>query len=450
MISSLRKLLIVIPVMALILFGSTMPARASQLNVPPQQGSNLAIDPVQPFVTGNHPDVTVHLTDQYGKPIPKQTITILIDGKRKARIQTDSRGIATMNLQFKLAAGTYNLVAIYPGIISIGVSPAVTQTKLVVEPAKLEIHTIPATPGVVFKLNNQTYTTDSSGAVTIQINTSGIYSLNVLPIDQKSLPSNVRMEFSRWNDNVFTANRQVYIPRDSHMEAGFTIKYQVTQIFHDTEGNLIDPARISSMVIKGSGEAFTFNKAGPIWLPANRLLRRISENLESDPILYYSNDVMVDGASVVNRGEQRFDIRPGDVWNVKILLYTINFSAQDAMFHFPIGKGIELTYPNGRTQQFSFNSPNAAITIPSLARGSYTARVIGAGGSAPLTPIHLSRDQDVQLLMLSYLDIAVIVGLPLLIALVFFFIGRPLWLRVLLHPSKFRELVYQDTQRDAS
>jgi hypothetical protein len=120
------------------------------------------------------------------------------------------------------------------------------------------------------------------------------------------------------------------------------------------------------------------------------------------------------------------------------------------MFHFPIGKGIELTYPDGRKQEFLFDSSNAEITIPSLARGSYSARIIGAGGSAPPTPVHLSRDQGVELLMLSYLDMAVIVGIPLLIALLFFFIGRPRWLRVLRHPSKFRELVYQNTQRDVS
>jgi hypothetical protein len=55
----------------------------------------------------------------------------------------------------------------------------------------------------------------------------------------------------------------------------------------------------------------------------------------------------------------------------------------------------------------------------------------------------LSRDQSVELLVLSYLDMAVIVGVPLLIALVFFFIGRPWWLQVLRHPSKYRELVYE-------
>jgi hypothetical protein len=449
MTNSFRRLSVILTVAVLVLCASIVPVHASDLGAPPLALSNLTIDPIQPFVTGDHPTVTVHLTGQYGKPIPKQPITILIDGKRKARGETDSRGIATLPLQYKFPAGTYTVTAIYPGILTIGLPAAIAKASMVVQPAKLAIYTVPPTPGVVFKLNDKTYTTDQNGAAVIQVNVSGMYPLQILPIDQTKLPSNIRMEFARWNDNVFTPNRQVYFPRDSRLEAGLTIKYQVSQVFRDTEGKLVDPSRISSMIIKGAGNTYTFNKAGPIWLPANRLTRRIGQNLESDEILYYFRDATIDGASVVNKGEQRFRIHPDDVWPVEVLLYTINFSAQDALFHAPIGKGIELTYPDGHKRQFLFNSSNAQLTIPSLARGSYSAKIIGVGGSAPATPVHLSRDQNVQLLMLSYLDIALIVGIPLLIALIFFFLGRPLWLRVLRHPSKYRDLVYQNSQRDA-
>jgi hypothetical protein len=62
--------------------------------------------------------------------------------------------------------------------------------------------------------------------------------------------------------------------------------------------------------------------------------------------------------------------------------------------------------------------------------------------------VHLSRDQDVELLMLSFLDIALIIGIPLIIALSFFFIGRPYWARVIRHPSKYKELVYESRSRD--
>jgi hypothetical protein len=153
---------------------------------------------------------------------------------------------------------------------------------------------------------------------------------------------------------------------------------------------------------------------------------------------------------VINRSEQRFHIRPDDTWPIQVLLYSVRFTARDAMFHFPIGKGIELTYPDGHKENFIFDSDNKQIVIPSLARGSYSARIIGVGGSSPPTPIYLSRDQDTELLMLSYLDIALIIGVPLAIALAFFFLGRPYWLRVVRHPSKYKELIYQNTSRDIS
>ncbi len=446
----IRRLLMTITVAVLVLFEPILSVRASSLNAEQRALSNLTIEPLKPIVTGDHPAITVHLTAEFGKPIPKQPIIILVDGKRKGRGITDSNGIATITLKYKFAAGEYQITAFYPGVTNIGVPSAAAKITMVVEVAKLEIYTVPPTPGVVFVLNGQNFTTDENGVTNLQVDLSGTYRLEVLPIDENSLPPNVRMEFGRWNDNVFTQKREVHFPRKDRLEAGFTVNYQVNQEFYDLQGEKVDPARISSITLRGVGTTFTFDKVGPIWLPANRLTRRIGDRLESEEILYYFRDVTIDGANVVNRGEQRFRIRPNDIWPVQVLLYSVHFSARDAMFHSPIGKGIELTYPDGHKKEFFFDSPDAEIVIPSLARGSYSARIIGAGGSAPPTPVHLSRDASVELLMLSYPDIAVIAGIPLLIALTFFFVGRPKWLRVLRHPSKYRELVYQNTQRDTS
>ena len=450
---SIRYAVVTLTVAFLSLLGSTMPVYAQGSNHSALQGrkpANLLIEPLKPFVLGDHPVISVQLTAEFGAPIPNQPIIIMVEGVRKAEGRTDSRGVASIPLRYKFAAGTYHIKAIYPGIVSIGVNRATAEADIVIEPAKVAIYTVPPVPGVKFKLNHKIYTSDENGIVELAVNTSGVYTLEVLPIDEDNLPSNTQLEFARWNDNVFTANRRVYFPRARRLEAGFIVNYQMDQIFYDTTGEPVDPARVSSMVIRGIGNTYTLDGAGPVWLPSNRLTRRVSERLESQEILYYFRDVTIDGANVINRSEQRFHIRPNDTWPIQVLLYSVRFTARDAMFHFPIGKGIELTYPDGRMEKFFFDSNNAQIMIPSLARGSYSAKITGAGGSAPPTPIHLSRDQDVQLLMLSYLDIALIIGIPLSIALAFFFIGRPYWLRVVRHPSKYKELVYQNTSRDIS
>lgn len=445
---SFSRPLIITFVILLSLFMLTTPVHASEM----LQGrpANLTIEPLKPLVTGDHPTIIVSLTAEFGQPIPNQPIIIIVDGVRKGEGRTDSRGIAAITLKYRFPAGTYHVQAIYPGIISIGVNRATAEIGMVVEPAKLAIYTVPPVPGVDFKLGEQTYTTDENGVADIEVSLSGVYTLEVLPIDKNNLPSNIRMEFTRWNDNVFTEKRSVYFPRARRLEVGFTVSYQVNQKFFDTSGELVDPSRVSSMTVRGVGNSHTFDRAGLIWLPANRLTRRIGERLESEEILYYFREVTIDGANVINKGQQRFRIRPDDTWPIQVLLYSAHFSARDAMLNFPIGRGIELTYPDGHKQEFLFDSSDAEIVIPSLARGSYTAKIIGVGGSAPPTPIHLSRDQSVELLMLSYLDIAVIVGIPLLIALAFFFIGRPRWFQVLRHPSKYKELVYRNTRRDVS
>jgi len=450
---SIRYAVVTLTVAFLSLLSSTMPVYAQGSNHSALQGrkpANLLIEPLKPFVLGDHPVINVQLTAEFGAPIPNQPIIIMVEGVRKAEGRTDSRGVASIPLRYKFAAGTYHIKAIYPGIVSIGVNRATAEADIIIEPAKVAIYTVPPVPGVKFKLNHKIYTSDENGIVELAVNTSGVYTLEVLPIDEDNLPSNTQLEFARWNDNVFTANRRVYFPRARRLEAGFIVNYQMDQIFYDTTGEPVDPARVSSMIIRGIGNTYTLDGAGPVWLPSNRLTRRVSERLESQEILYYFRDVTIDGANVINRSEQRFHIRPNDTWPIQVLLYSVRFTARDAMFHFPIGKGIELTYPDGRMEKFFFDSNNAQIMIPSLARGSYSAKITGAGGSAPPTPIHLSRDQDVQLLMLSYLDIALIIGIPLSIALAFFFIGRPYWLRVVRHPSKYKELVYQNNSRDIS
>ena len=448
---SIRHVVVSLNVVFLSLLSWTIPVYAQGPNQSAVQGrkpANLIIEPLKPFVLGDHPVINVELTAEFGAPIPNQPIIIMMDGVRKAKGRTDSRGVASIPLQYKFPAGTYHIKAIYPGIVSIGVNRAVAEADFVIEPAKAAIYTVPPVPGVKFKLNNEIYTADENGVVELSVNTSGVYSLEVLPMDEDKLSSDTQLAFARWNDNVFTAKRKVYFPRARRLEAGFLVNYQVDQIFYDATGEQVDPARVSSMVIRGIGNTYTLDGAGPVWLPSNRLTRRIGERLQSQEILYFFRDVTIDGANVINRSEQRFHINPNDTWPIQVLLYSARFTARDAMFHFPIGKGIELTYPDGHVEKFFFDSGKAQITIPSLARGSYSAKITGIGGSAPPTPIYLSRDQDVELLMLSYLDIALIIGIPLSIALAFFFIGRPHWMRVVRHPSKYKELVYQNNSRD--
>jgi hypothetical protein len=69
--------------------------------------------------------------------------------------------------------------------------------------------------------------------------------------------------------------------------------------------------------------------------------------------------------------------------------------------------------------------PNAELSIRSLVRGIYRVNVSGAPGISPISPIALSRDQDVQLLVISYLDLAIGAVLAAALGFGLIFIGRP-------------------------
>jgi hypothetical protein len=105
-------------------------------------------------------------------------------------------------------------------------------------------------------------------------------------------------------------------------------------------------------------------------------------------------------------------------------LYSARFTARDALFGFPIGTGIHMEYPDGETQSYSFDL-DEGYTLEGLARGIYRVTVIGAQGYAPPTPIALSRNQDVELMVFSYLDMGVIASIGLLLSVGLLWYGRP-------------------------
>jgi hypothetical protein len=87
------------------LFAVATPVHAGGM-APLRKPANLAIEPLKRFVTGDHPTIVVHLTAEFGAPIPNQPILILVDGVRKGEGRTDSRGIAAIPLKYKFPSGS--------------------------------------------------------------------------------------------------------------------------------------------------------------------------------------------------------------------------------------------------------------------------------------------------------------------------------------------------------
>ncbi|HXD11618.1 MAG TPA: hypothetical protein VN653_16255 [Anaerolineales bacterium] len=240
----------------------------------------------------------------------------------------------------------------------------------------------------------------------------------------KTEDENMKIEFSRWGDDTFVPYRDIEVPLTQPLDVGFEVSYQVSHTFINLDSQPVDPARITSVTVKGSnGTTYTFSDNQPHWLLAGRVIR-LSNGLEQTRILYSVIDVTIDGSNVVSQAQQRFYAEPNDVWPLKLLLYSARFTARDALFRFPIGTGIQMEYPDGDIKTFKFDSSNE-YSSEGLARGIYHVTVIGVRGIAPPTPIALSRNQDVELIVLSYIDIGVMLALGLSFAFGLLFFGRP-------------------------
>lgn len=384
-------------------------------------GTTLTFQPPNPVTVGTPAIVVIQLISSKGEPVANQPVELFVNGESERRSRTDSSGNVSMTVR-RNEAGTYALSALFKGsrVPSLGSSKATAD--LVVVPALLEVRTTPSLPNIRFSLDNRVFASDDYGVARIEVAKAGTYHLELLPLETND--PDIQMAFGRWSDDNFVPSREVEIPAKKPFDVGLEVSYQAGQTFVDLDGKPVDRSRITSITLKGSnGATYTFEDNLPHWLPAGRVIR-LNNGLEETKILYSVISVVIDGSNVVSQAQQRFFVHPNDVWTVKLLLYSAGFTARDALFRFPIGTGIHMEYPDGDVQNFSFNSNNEQ-TITGLARGIYRVTVTGAEGFAPPTPIALSRNQDVELMVFSYLDMGVLASIGIIVALGLLFFGRP-------------------------
>ncbi len=366
--------------------------------------------------------VDAALVNIEGQPLPNKVLILSIDGESVRRIRTDDKGRAEIYVGRNLKPGTYEVEVVSEATVAYASSTATGE--LVINPAVLAIQTVPPLPDISFILDDQIRNTDENGLVQFEVSSMGTYSLDLAPLPESGDDAPMLIQFERWADGVFFPNREIELKGDKQLFVGFSLSHRVGVSFVDLTGRAVDPARVSSYTLKSShGTRFTYTDSQPRWLKANRVAR-LSNGLEATEIQYAVENVIIDGTNVVNQNQQRFVVQHDDTWPVELLLYSAHIRARDAVFGFPIGTAIELHYPEGHVQTFELDE-NGEVFIDSLARGDYKMRTIGVAGVAPVTPVSLSRDQDVELKVLSRFDISIGLGLGILIALGLLFFGRP-------------------------
>jgi hypothetical protein len=363
------------------------------------------------------------LNDQLtGEPVANKTITFSTNGIDLGQTHTDDEGKFTIQIHKDLPAGNYQVSASFKGAHLL--APTSSSIFIEVIPAIFRVQTVPAVSGITFQIDGRQFVSDDTGTASIQLYHTGDYQLSVL-LDLYHNPSQ-RVEFGRWADENYQPEHDIQIPGDYAIQLGLTVFHQVSMDFVDLDGLPVDVSRISSISIRSvQGDVFSLNPGDTPWLPASRTARRQS-GLEVTNLLYSVNSVIINGSNVVNSAQQRFYVKPDDTWNISLLLYSMHITVKDGLFASPVGQSVNVTLPDGQAVNYPLNA-SGSLDVSSLPRGIYHIALPGVTGLGTSTPVALSRNQVVNMRVVTTLDMAVMGFLSVSLALGLIFYGRP-WL----------------------
>ena len=293
-------------------------------------------------------------------------------------------------------------LAVMVGVCALGVGPPPAQA------AGLPsvIQTVPEVRGMRFVAGGVPFETDGSGRAYPPAALVGSRA-RVRALETRVAPG-VRARFDRWYRSGRTA--------------ALNIDYKVDLGFVDLEGNRVDPSVVSSVTLAGSnGRRQTFEGGVP-WLQGNRVVPE-SGGRHSTAVSYAVERVVVGGSSVVHRAQQRFFPAQDRRVRLRLLLFSARFVVRDALLGFPIGSAVRLEYPSGHVQRHGLTQ-GADLTIRSLPRGDYRVNVDALGISSS-RPVALSGDQQIELQVISWLDVVVVLLGLASVALGLLYIRRP-------------------------
>jgi hypothetical protein len=258
------------------------------------------------------------------------------------------------------------------------------------------IRTIPPVPHARFIIDGKTVMTDSKGRIDVHL--PGVrterYRFHIHPQDKRLGPNKIA-KFARWY---------------GHNTVTYELNYRMRWSFHNLARQPVSPDLVTAMSLKSrTGVRTPVKQGAPVWLRGSRVVP-FSGQLVSKDIDYQVESALVDGTNVVNRAQQRFTPSKTQRLDVRLLFYSLKVKTKDALFGFPVGSAVQLTYPSGRVVRAPLK--DGEVRLPSLPRGTYDLKVVASGISFT-RPVSVSRNQEVELKVISYLDI-VLAGLALL------------------------------------
>jgi Bacterial Ig-like domain (group 3) len=399
--------------------GSTSaPARGAQPSPSPAPiGTRLALEAPTTVAVGTAVTVTVTLTTLGGNAIEAGRISLEINGTVVRNTRTDATGVAALSVPSELlaSAGQLAIGASFSGDATRSASSV--SAGLEVRPARVEIQTVPAIPGLAMQLGEQASQTDVNGMAAFEVAQLGRYPIT--PDFAIPESSGLRVSFARWEDDVFEPNRTLDVTGDERLVLGVRTAVRTSFAFVDLDGQFVDPALVESVLLQtGAGGERTVTTFRDVWLDSQVPVKR-TFGLVAVPDLHRVSEVRIAGANVVNRGQQVWEPTTGATLTIEVLLYHLEVRVQDALLGSPLATRVSLRYPDGSEKTLPTDTDGVAA-FGSLPRGDYSI-VVRTGGIVPPSPIALSRPQQARIRIITTLDLGI--GASILVLGVFVMIG---------------------------
>lgn len=268
------------------------------------------------------------------------------------------------------------------------------------------IRTSPPVVGFALGIDDQVVATDANGEATFMLATRENIRERVKAVDSELLiDAGTRFRFNKFQR--FTQGSAT---------ATFNVDYLVDFTFRDLAGNSVEPGDIDALVIKAStGQVNEYPAGEPIWLQGMRVL---ANNVPRE-IYWTVQDVVMDGASVVNRAQQRLTPAAERSLDVELLIYDLAVRVRSRLLGADQRGSVVLTYPNGAETRHDLR--DGEVVIAGVPRGEY--EIVAEGNGLSVTrPVLVSRNQPVELWILTWLELLVAA------ALVVAFFAVPVWL----------------------
>jgi hypothetical protein len=286
--------------------------------------------------------------------------------------------------------------------------------------AVLTLQLVPAIENVVVTADGNVARSNAKGVVRLPVdNFTGLDKR--VEIRDQQVEDGLRVSFDR------TAGDYDSGVNGDRVQVGLITSRPVSWAFQ-AKGEPVAPTDVTSLTIRNSiGEQRTYQGAALVkshWVQASRT-QRYTTGLVSKDLVYSVSEVLVDGSNVVSGGLNTFEPTRSQFWTIQLLYYDNPFTSGDLLFGGVVGQGVLLTLPDQTEMKIPFDDNGVADPGP-LPRGAYEVKVYGSGISFT-SPISLSRDQadPVVLRVISPLDIVVVVGSVMLLAVGLVLLGRP-------------------------